>query len=58
MVLGFQVEQVVDLIWKVAYPVELLVEQWVGLGGHAFEILMVPMQIGLDWVALVKSGLG
>ena len=58
MVLGGQVGQVIDLIWKVAYPVELLVGQWVGLGGFVFEILMVSMQIGLGWVALVKIGLG
>ena len=58
MVLGFQIEQVVDLIWKVAHLVEPLVGQWVGSDGFAFEILMVSMQIGLGWVALVKIGLG
>ena len=58
MVWEVQVRQVVDLIRNVANPVELLVGQWVGLGGFAFEILMVSMQIGLGWVALVKIGLG
>ena len=58
MVLGVQVKQVVDLIWKVAHPVEPLVGQWVGSGGFAVEILMILMQIGLGWVALVKVGLG
>ena len=58
MVLGVQVEQVVDLIQKIAHPVELLVGQWVGLRGFAFEILMVTVQIDLGWVALVKIGLG
>ena len=58
MVLGVQVEQVVDLIRKVAHPVEPLVGQWVGPGGFDVEILIVLMQIGLGWVALVKSGLG
>ena len=53
-----QVEQVVDLIRKVAHMVELLVGQWVCWGGFVFEILMVLMQIGLGWVALVKMGLG
>ena len=48
----------VDLIRKVAFPVEPLVGQWVGLGGLVFEILMVLMQIGLGWVALGKVGLG
>ena len=55
---GFQVEQVVDLIWKVVHLVELLVGQWVGLGGFAFETLVISMQIGLGWVALEKVGLG
>ena len=54
---GVQVEQVVDLIWKVAHPVESLVGQWVGLGGFAFETLLVSMQIGLGWVAMEKVGL-
>ena len=58
MVLGFQVEQVVDLIQKVAYLVEPIVGQWVGSGGFAIEILLVLMQIGLGWVALGKIGLG
>ena len=57
---GVQVEQVVDLIWKVAHPVELLVGQWVGSGVFAFEAfaLFASMQIGLGWVALEKVGLG
>ena len=55
---GFQVEQVVDLIWKVVHLVEPLVGQWVGLGGFAFETLVISMQIGLGWVALEKVGLG
>ena len=42
-----EVEQVVDLIRKIAHPVEPLVGQWVGSGECAFEILMVSMQIGL-----------
>ena len=46
-----QVGQVVDLIQKVANPVEPLVGQWVGSGGFAIEILMVSMQIVLGWVA-------
>ena len=53
-----QIRQVIDLNQKVANPVELLVGKWVGLGGFVFEILMVLMQIGLGWVALVKIGLG
>ena len=48
----------VDLIWKVAHPVELLMGQWVGLGVFAIETLLVSMQIGLGWVALGKVGLG
>ena len=58
MVWEVQIRQVFDLIWKVVNPVELLVGKWVGLGGFAIEILMVSMQIGLGWVALVKIGLG
>ena len=58
MVLGVQVQQVIDLIQKVENPVEPLVGQWVVSGGFSFEILMVSMQIGLGWVALVKIGLG
>ena len=58
MVWEGQIRQVVDLIRKVANPVELLMGQWVGSGGLAFEIPMVSMQIGLGWVALVKIGLG
>ena len=53
-----EVEQVVDLIRKIAHPVEPLVGQWVGSGGFVIEILMVLMQIGLGWVALVEIGLG
>ena len=56
--MGGQIRQVIDLIRKVANLVEPLVGQWVGLGGLVFEILMVSMQIGLGWVALVKIGLG
>ena len=54
---GVQVKQVVDLIWKVVYPVKPLVGQWVGLGGCAFEILLVSMQIGLgeDWAGMTNS---
>ena len=40
----------VDLIQKVVHPVKPLVGQWVDLGGFAFEILMVSMQIGLGQV--------
>ena len=58
MVLGVEVEQVQDLIWKVSCPVEPQVGQWVGLGGFAFGILVIPMQIGLGWVALEKVWLG
>ena len=58
MVLEGQIGQVIDLIWRVANLVEPLVGQWVGSGGFVFEILMVLMQIGLGWVALVKIGLG
>ena len=58
MVWEGQIRQVIDLIQKVANLVEPLVGQWVGLGGLVFEILMVSMQIGLGWVALVKIGLG
>ena len=54
---GVQVGQEDDLIWKVAYPLEPLVGQWVGSGGIAFEIVIL-MQIGLGWVALGKTGLG
>ena len=57
MVLGVQVELVVDLIQKIVHPVEPLVGKWVGPGEFAVEILIVSMQIGLGWVALVKSGL-
>ena len=46
MVLGVQAQQVVDLIRKVAHPVELQVGQWVGSGGFAFLV-----QIGQGWVA-------
>ena len=48
----------IDLIWKVAHSVEPLVGQWVGSVEYSFEILMVSMQIGLGWVALVMMGLG
>ena len=48
----------VDLIWKVVYPVEPLVGQWVGSGGFAFEILLVSMQIDLGWVVVGKVELG
>ena len=48
----------VDLIQKVAHPVEPLVGQWVGLGGFVIETLVVSMQIGLGWVARGKIGLG
>ena len=58
MILGVQVEQVLGLIQKVVHPVEPLVGKWVGLGGFAFEILMVSMQIGLGLVAVEKVGLG
>ena len=58
MVLGFQVQQVVDLIQKVAHLVEPLVGQWVGSGGFAFEILLVSMQIDLGWVVVGKVELG
>ena len=54
---GVQVEQVVDLIWKVVHLVEPLGGQLVGSGGFVFEILMVSMQIGLGWVAMEKVGL-
>ena len=46
--LGLQVLQVVDLIWKVAHPMEPQVGQWVGSGGFAFLV----MQIGLGWGAV------
>ena len=55
---GVQVGQENDLIRKVAHPVEPQVGQWVGSGGFAIEILVVSMQIGLGWVALVEIGLG
>ena len=55
---GVQVEQVVDLIWKVVHTVEPLGGQWVGSGEFVFEILMVLMQIGLGWVAVEKVELG
>ena len=55
---GVQVRQENDLIQKVAHPVEPPVGQWVGSGGFAIEILVVLMQIGLGWVALVEIGLG
>ena len=58
MVQEGQIRQVFDLIQKVVNPVEPLVGQLVGLGGFAFEIPMVSMQIGLGWVAMVKIGLG
>ena len=58
MVLGFQVEQVVDLIQKVENLVEPQVGQWVGLGGFSVETLIISMQIGLGWVAMGKIGLG
>ena len=47
-----------DLIQKVAHLVELLVGQWVGSGGFAFETLLISMQIGQGWMALEKVGLG
>ena len=50
---GFQVEQVVDLIWKVVHLVEPLVGQWVGSGGFAFLV----MHIGLGWVTMERVGL-
>ena len=56
--LGFRLGRLVDLIWKVAHPVKLLVGQWVSMGGFAFETLLILMQIGLGWVALKVVGLG
>ena len=58
MVFGVQVQQVVDLIQKVAHLAGPLVGQWVGLGGFAFETLLISMQIGQGWMALEKVGLG
>ena len=51
---GVQVEQEVDLIWKVVHPVEPQVGHWVGSGGFAFLV----MQIDLGWVVVEEVGLG
>ena len=58
MVLGVQIEQVVDLIQKVVNFFDPQVGQWVGLGGFTFEILVVSMQVRLGWVAMGESELG
>ena len=58
MVWEGQIGQVIDLIQMVANLVEPLVGQRLGSVELAFEILLVSMQIGLGWVALVKIGLG
>ena len=57
MVWEGQIGQVIDLIQMIANLVEPLVGQRLGSVELAFEILLVSMQIGLGWVALVKIGL-
>ena len=47
-----QVLQVVDLIRRVANPIEPQVGQWVGSGGFSLVDSVIQMQIGLGWVAL------
>ena len=48
----------VDLIQRVASPIEPQVGQWVGSGGLLLMDSEIQMQIGLGWVAVGKSGLG
>ena len=58
MVWDLQVLQVLDLIRRVASPIEPQVGQWVGSGGFSLVDSVIQMQIGLGWVALVENGLG
>ena len=48
----------VDLIRRVASPIEPQVGQWVGSGGLSLVDSVIQMQIGLGWVAVERIGLG
>ena len=48
----------VDLIQRVASPIEPQVGQWVGSGGLSLMDSEIQMQIGLGLVAGEKNGLG